>query len=70
MVQAVKVDRKSSEEDEQASMVRHKKSKIKNKRDYDKNICGYITKKVVREFLGGSYTREIKRLLEKYNSNW
>lgn len=48
MVQVVKVDRKSSEDDELASTPLPKKSRTKNKRDYDKNICGYITKKVVR----------------------
>jgi hypothetical protein len=25
-----------------------KKEKVKSKCDYDKNICGYITKKVIR----------------------
>lgn len=30
---------------------------MKNKRisNYKKNICGYITKKVIREYLSGSY---------------
>jgi len=27
---------------------RVKKQKVKGKCDYDKNICGYITKKVIR----------------------
>lgn len=32
-----------------------KKAKVRSKCDYDKNICGYITKKVIREFIGRNY---------------
>ena len=32
-----------------------KKEKVRNKCDYDKNICGYVTKKVIREFVGNNY---------------
>ncbi len=32
-----------------------KKEKVRNKCDYDKNICGYITKKVIREFVSKNY---------------
>ena len=35
-----------------------KKEKVRNKCDYDKNICGYITKKVIREF--GYYLRKVE----------
>ena len=32
-----------------------KKEKVKSRCDYDKNICGYITKKVIREFVSKNY---------------
>jgi hypothetical protein len=42
------------------------KEKVKSKCDYDKNICGYITKKVIREFLGKNYEVEVGELIRKY----
>ena len=36
-----------------------KKQKVKTKCDYDKNICGYVTKKVIREFVGPTYSKEV-----------
>ena len=32
-----------------------KKQKGKEKKDYRKNICGYITKKIVRQFMAPIY---------------
>ena len=32
-----------------------KKSKSRTNRDYQKNICGYITKKIIREFGSDTY---------------
>lgn len=32
-----------------------KKERVRSKCDYEKNICGYITKKVIREFVGRNY---------------
>lgn len=41
--------------------LRRKISRSSKKRisNYKKNICGYITKKVLREYLSGSYQHEI-----------
>ena len=36
------------------------KSKTKIESDYKKNICGYITKKVIREFIYGNYKRKVE----------
>ena len=46
-----------------------KKEKVRTKCDYDKNICGYVTKKVIREFVGTTYALEVDRLMLKYNCN-
>lgn len=43
-----------------------KKERVKSKCDYEKNICGYITKKVIREFLGPNYRGERTNLTHKY----
>lgn len=43
-----------------------KKEKVKSRCDYDKNICGYITKKVIREFVSKNYEREVLDLVKKY----
>ena len=34
-----------------------KKEKVRSRCDYDKNICRYITKKVIREFVSKNYER-------------
>jgi hypothetical protein len=47
-----------------------KKEKVKSKCDYDKNICGYITKKVIREFVGKNYEQEVEELTKKYRCNY
>lgn len=47
-----------------------KKEKVRNKCDYDKNICGYITKKVIREFVSSNYEQEVNELVRKYHSNY
>jgi hypothetical protein len=49
---------------------RVKKEKVKSKCDYDKNICGYITKKVIREFVSKAYEKEVLELVKKYGSNY
>lgn len=36
-----------------------KKEKVHSRCDYDKNICGYITKKVIREFVSKNYEEEV-----------
>ena len=46
-----------------------KKEKVRTKCDYDKNICGYVTKKVIREFVGPTYAQDVDKLLEKYHCN-
>lgn len=37
-----------------------KKEKKKNLSDYRKNICGYITKKIIREFVSPHYFTYVK----------
>jgi len=34
---------------------KEKKPKLKKPCDYRKNICGYITKKIIREYLSVTY---------------
>jgi len=34
-----------------------KKEKVRSRCDYDKNICGYITKKIIREFASENYEK-------------
>ena len=36
--------------------------KTKRKPDYKKNICGYITKRIIREFISDRYTLEVEQL--------
>ena len=36
-----------------------KKSKSRMNRDYQKNICGYITKKIIREFGSDTYKEKV-----------
>ena len=47
-----------------------KKKKIKGECDYKKNICGYITKKILREFAGPSYFERVCKLCTKYGCNY
>lgn len=52
-------------------MVRRiKKLKKKNSSDYRKNICGYITKKVMREFVSWNYYEKVKDLCELHNCDY
>ena len=43
---------------------------MKSKCDYDKNICGYITKKVIREFVGKNYEQEVMELTRKHRCSY
>lgn len=45
------------------------KEKKHNKCDYQKNICGYITKKIIREFIGDTYEDFVDELCKKYYCN-
>jgi hypothetical protein len=47
-----------------------KKEKVRSKCDYDKNICGYITKKVIREFLSKNYEQEVGELIRKHRCSF
>jgi hypothetical protein len=47
-----------------------RKEKVKNRCDYDKNICGYITKKVIREFVGRNYEAEARKLADKHRCDY
>lgn len=46
------------------------KSKAQKESSYRKNICGYITKKVIREFIYGSYKRTVEDLCESEHADW
>jgi hypothetical protein len=47
-----------------------KKEKVRGKCDYDKNICGYITKKVIREFLSKNYEQEVGELTRRHRCSF
>jgi len=41
---------------------KEKKTKMKKPCDYRKNICGYITKKIIREYLSPTYYSKAEEL--------
>jgi hypothetical protein len=45
---------------------KRKKAKKANS-DYKKNICGYITKKIIREFIGKNFEEHVTNLCAKNN---
>ncbi len=47
-----------------------KKEKKKNESDYCKNICGYITKKIIRELCSPNYTNHVKTLCAKHKCEY
>lgn len=47
-----------------------KKIKKRNPFDYRKNICGYITKKVIREFTSAEYREKAEQLCKKYKCDY
>lgn len=47
-----------------------KKEKKKNQSDYCKNICGYITKKIIRELCSPNYATHVKGLCTKHNCEY
>ncbi len=47
-----------------------KKEKKKNQSDYCKNICGYITKKIIRELCSPNYLNHVKGLCNKYQCEY
>ena len=47
-----------------------KKEKKKNESDYCKNICGYITKKIIRELCSPNYTSHVKTLCSKHKCEY
>jgi hypothetical protein len=48
----------------------NKKEKKKNESDYGKNICGYITKKIIRELCSSSYTSHVLQLCQKHGCDY
>ena len=46
-----------------------KKEKVKSRCDYDKNICGYITKKVIREFVSKNYETDVVEIVRQIGNN-
>ena len=41
-----------------------------NKVDYRKNICGYITKKIIREFVSDTFKNKVSDLCHKHQANY
>ncbi len=37
-----------------------RKNKVCKNPDYRKNICGYVTKKTLRQFIGASYEKYVR----------
>jgi len=52
------------------SQVWKKTGTEKQKKDYKKNICGYITKKIVRESIAPIYKQKVKELCDKYSCDY
>lgn len=46
------------------------KKKRKSKCDYRKNICGYITKKIIREFVNETFKDTVQHLCLKYGADY
>jgi len=38
--------------------------------EYRKNICGYVTKKVMREFINDTYKKKVEDLCSIYGANY
>ena len=49
---------------------KQKKKRVKGECDYKKNICGYITKKILREFAGPAYYQKVYKLCEEKNCSY
>lgn len=47
-----------------------KKEKKKNESDYCKNICGYITKKIIRELCSPNYASHVRGLCNKHKCDY
>ena len=49
-----------------------KEKKVRQKKpcDYRKNICGYITKKIIREYLSPTYKLKVEQLCDKYGCDY
>ena len=46
-----------------------RKEKVKSRCDYDKNICGYITKKVIREFVSKNYEKDVVEIVREIGNH-
>ena len=44
---------------------KNEKDTKKAMKDYKKNICGYITKKIMKEFIGNNFIQRVNRLCEE-----
>lgn len=49
---------------------KEKKVKAKKPCDYRKNICGYITKKIIREYLSSTYREKVEELCDKHGCEY
>ena len=49
---------------------KEKKPKTKKPCDYRKNICGYITKKIIREYLSATYKDRVEQLCDKHGCDY
>jgi hypothetical protein len=49
---------------------KEKKIRIKKPCDYRKNICGYITKKIIREYLSSTYKVKVEQLCDKHGCDY
>ena len=49
---------------------KEKKPKSKKPCDYRKNICGYITKKIIREYLSATYRNKVEDLCDKHGCDY
>jgi hypothetical protein len=49
---------------------KEKKVKVKKPCDYRKNICGYITKKIIREYLSPTYRTKVEQLCNTHGCDY
>ena len=64
------IDKKA--ETPKVNVFKKKTKRIKKKTtcDYKKNICGYITKKIIREFVSDTFKDTVQQLCEKHGANY
>ena len=61
---------KNESKETQKCFKTEKRISKKNKPDYNKNICGYITKKIIREFISRTFEETVRTLCLKHGCDY